>query len=218
MVVSMGCFSGCCGVVLADYPRGGSSWSIPLSDFVRCWTWSPESGPKRMFARCIRARTGSRSLIRMHSGHSQSRPWPFEAFGSEITRRVRTSSRLQSLPSRPCQVQVSFFGADGSLIGNATTVQLKAGESTSVPASQPSKLVRAVVSVGDVVDPAKLCALKTRVEIFDVQTGTTFVSVSGDSIGATADAVHQWAQALRAAHQKPRSPELVTTPIKCAHC
>ena len=51
----------------------------------------------------------------------------------------------------PCQVQVSFFGADGSLIGNATTVQLKPGESTSVPASHPSKLVRAVVSAGDVV-------------------------------------------------------------------
>src|SRR6187399_2084456 len=27
-----GCFSGCCGVVLADYPRGGSSRSIPLAD------------------------------------------------------------------------------------------------------------------------------------------------------------------------------------------
>jgi hypothetical protein len=32
MVVSMGCFSGCCGVVLADYLRGGSSRSIPLAD------------------------------------------------------------------------------------------------------------------------------------------------------------------------------------------
>jgi hypothetical protein len=63
----------------------------------------------------------------------------------------------------PCQVQVSFFGADGSHIGNAKTVQLKAGESASVPASQPSKLVRAVVSI-DVVDPAKLCALRTRME------------------------------------------------------
>ena len=38
----------------------------------------------------------------------------------------------------PCQVQVRFFGADGSLIGDATTVQLKAGESTSVSASNPS--------------------------------------------------------------------------------
>src|SRR5258708_31144474 len=84
----------------------------------------------------------------------------------------------------PCQVQVSFFDADGSLIGNATTVQLKAGESTSVPASNPSKLVRAVVSIGDVVDPAKVCALRTSVEIFDVQTDTTFVSVHGELIGS----------------------------------
>jgi hypothetical protein len=87
----------------------------------------------------------------------------------------------------PCPVQVSFFGADGSLIGNATTVQLKAGESTSVPASHPSKLVRAIVSIGDVVDPAKVCTLRTRVEIFDVQTGTTFVSVPAESIGSNSE-------------------------------
>jgi hypothetical protein len=31
-VVVMGCFSGCCGVVFADYPRGGSSRSIPLAE------------------------------------------------------------------------------------------------------------------------------------------------------------------------------------------
>jgi hypothetical protein len=88
----------------------------------------------------------------------------------------------------PCQVRVSFFGADGSLIGNATTVQLKAGESTSVPASKPSKLVRTIVSIGgDVVDPAKVCALRTSVEIFDVQTDTTFVSVPGESIGSNSE-------------------------------
>jgi len=81
----------------------------------------------------------------------------------------------------PCQVRVSFFGADGSLIGDATTVQLKAGESISVPAARPSKLVRATVSIGDVVDPAKVCALRTNLEIFDVQTGTTFVSVPAES-------------------------------------
>ena len=83
----------------------------------------------------------------------------------------------------PCQVQVSFFNADGSLIGIATTVQLKAGESTSVSASHPSKLVRAIVSIGDVADPETMCALRTSIEIFDVQTDTTFVSVPGDFIG-----------------------------------
>ena len=83
----------------------------------------------------------------------------------------------------PCPVQVSFFGADGSMIGKATTVQLKAGELTSVIASHPPKLVRAIVSIGDVVDPAKACTLRTSIEIFDVQTDTTFVSVPGDFIG-----------------------------------
>ena len=83
----------------------------------------------------------------------------------------------------PCQVQVSFIRADGSLLGNATRVQLKAGESTSVSASQPSKLVRAIVSVGDVVDSAKVCVLRTSVEIFDMQSGVTFVSVPGESTG-----------------------------------
>jgi hypothetical protein len=87
----------------------------------------------------------------------------------------------------PCPVRVSFFGADGSLIGDATKVQLKAGESTSVLASQPSQLVRATVSIGDVVDQAKVCELRTRVEIFDVQTDTTFVSVSGESIGGNSE-------------------------------
>ena len=32
VLVSMGCFSGCCESVLPDYPRGGSSRSIPLAD------------------------------------------------------------------------------------------------------------------------------------------------------------------------------------------
>ena len=90
-------------------------------------------------------------------------------------------------PLAPCQVQVSFFGADGSLIGKPTTAQLKAGELISVPASNPSKLVRAVVSISDAVDSAKVCALRTSVEVFDVQTGTTFVSVPGESIGGDSE-------------------------------
>ena len=78
----------------------------------------------------------------------------------------------------PCPVEVSFFGSDGAKIGNTTTVQLEAGASTSVPASNPSKLVR--VSVSAAVDAAKMCALRANVEIFDVQTDTTFVLVPGD--------------------------------------
>jgi hypothetical protein len=37
VVVSMGCFSGCCGIVFEDYPRGGSSRSIPLTDLALLW-------------------------------------------------------------------------------------------------------------------------------------------------------------------------------------
>jgi hypothetical protein len=87
----------------------------------------------------------------------------------------------------PCPVQVRFFRADGSMIGVATAVQLKPGESTSVPVSQPANLVRAVVSIDDVIDSAKICALRTSVEIFDKQTGTTFNSVA-ESIGASSGA------------------------------
>ena len=89
----------------------------------------------------------------------------------------------------PCQVQISFFGADGSLIGTATAVQLKAGQSTAVSVSQPSKLVRARVSISDVADPATVCALMTSVEVFDLQTGTTFVTVPGEQTPVTSDCV-----------------------------
>ena len=102
----------------------------------------------------------------------------------------------------PCQVQVSFFGADGSLIGDPITVQLKAGESTSVSATHPSKLVRAIVSIGDVVDPAKVCALRTSIEIFDLQTDTTFVTVPGNSIGSNSECGVSVAPVLGAARKK----------------
>jgi len=106
----------------------------------------------------------------------------------------------------PCQVQVSFFGADGSLIGKATTAQLKAGESISVPAQNPSKLLRAVVSIGDVVDPAKVCALRTSVEIFDVETGMTFVSVAGEFIGSNSECSVSTTSAIGAARKPVSGP------------
>src|SRR6202021_1399490 len=112
----------------------------------------------------------------------------------------------------PCQVQVRFFGADGSLIGEATTLQLKAGESTSVSVSNPSKLVRATVSIGDVVDSAKLCLLKTSVEVFDVQTGVTFVSIPGESIDGNAERDVSVSSVLRA-ERKYVSGQKNPTPV-----
>ncbi len=99
----------------------------------------------------------------------------------------------------PCQVRVSFFGADGSPVGDVARVELKAGESTSVPASRPSKLVRATVSIADnVADQVKACALRTRLEIFDLQTGITFVSVPGESAGSNSECVVSAAPGLGA--------------------
>lgn len=101
-----------------------------------------------------------------------------------ITKDQGLRAIVSNVGAAPCPVQVSFFGADGSLIGNATTVQLKAGESTSVSASQSVKLVRATVSVIDVDDPANTCALKASIETFDLQTDVTFVSIPGEPIGS----------------------------------
>src|SRR5882757_8020451 len=60
----------------------------------------------------------------------------------------------------PCQVQVSFFGADGSLIGNPPTVDLKVGDRPSVPVADPPLLGLGVVRNCDVVDLDKVCELK----------------------------------------------------------
>lgn len=98
-----------------------------------------------------------------------------------LTKDQSVRAIVSNVGTEPCPVQVSFFGADGSLIGKATTVQLKAGESTSVVASQPSKLVRASVSMID-VNPANACAFKTNVETFDLQTDATFASIAGKSV------------------------------------
>lgn len=110
-------------------------------------------------------------------------------------------ARTSATHLAPCQVQVSFFGADGSPIDSATTVQLNAGESTSVPASRPSKLVRATVSIGDVVDPANVCALRTSLEVFDVRTGTTFVTVPSEPVGSNSACSLSVAQPLGAARK-----------------
>jgi hypothetical protein len=83
-----------------------------------------------------------------------------------------------------CQVQVKFFGSDGTLADDVAALQLKPGESRSVTVSHPANLLRASVGVENDADVSKVCELKARVEVFDVQTGTTFVSMAADpSIG-----------------------------------
>ena len=82
--------------------------------------------------------------------------------------------------SIPCQVQVRFFGSDGPLQDEMTALQLKPGESRSVVVSHPANLMRASVGVENDGETFRACELKARVEVFDLQTGTTFVSVAAD--------------------------------------
>ena len=82
--------------------------------------------------------------------------------------------------STQCEVQVKFFGPDGSLEGEAAELQLKPGESRSVTVSHPQNLLRASVGVQSDTEVSTACQLKARVEVFDVQTGTTFVSLAAD--------------------------------------
>jgi hypothetical protein len=84
-------------------------------------------------------------------------------------------------------VHVKFFGSDGSQAGDVATLQLKPGESRSVTAPQLQHLLRASISTESDADAPKACDLKTRVEVFDLQTGTTFVSVAADSSGGRAE-------------------------------
>lgn len=83
----------------------------------------------------------------------------------------------------PCHVEVKFFGPDGSLAGDVAALQLKPGESRSVAVSHPLHLLRASVGVESDVEVSKACELRARVEVFDLQTGTTFVSVAPDPSG-----------------------------------
>ena len=100
----------------------------------------------------------------------------------QSARAIISNVSTQDAGSTPaaCQFQVRFFGPDGSLVGNAETVRLKPGESRSVTVSQVMQLLRASVSIDGDAEASKTCELKARLEVFDLQTGTTFVSVAPD--------------------------------------
>ena len=80
----------------------------------------------------------------------------------------------------PCAVMVSFFGADGSLIGGVQTSQLAPGASESVLADSAAGLVRVIVSLQN-SDAKKLCAVKGNVEVFDSHTGGTLFLLPGQN-------------------------------------
>lgn len=87
----------------------------------------------------------------------------------------------------PCQALVKFFGPDGSLVGEVARIQLRPGESRSIAVSHPLRLLRASVALESEVETPKACELKARVEVFDLQTGTTFVSVAAEPSGSRSE-------------------------------
>jgi hypothetical protein len=91
--------------------------------------------------------------------------------------------------SDPCPVEVRFVGADGALLGETRILQLDSGVSSSVSAVRPSSLVRAIVNIGEGSAAGKACAIRTSLEVFDAQTGTTFLSVPGESNVATRECI-----------------------------
>ena len=83
-----------------------------------------------------------------------------------------------------CPVLVRFFGADGKLVGQAQTVQLMPGQSSSVSAPLVAALTRAVVSIVDFTDPHRMCAVRTSLELFDAHSGNAIaVITAGRCIG-----------------------------------
>jgi hypothetical protein len=106
---------------------------------------------------------------------------------SQGARAIVSNVIVRDNVSDLCPVEVSFFDADGAGIGEVINVQLKSGQSASVSASHPVGLVRAIVSVDEGPDTATVCALRASLEVFDTQTGTTFVSISGESPGGNGE-------------------------------
>ena len=126
---------------------------------------------------------------------------------SQGARAIVSNVIVRDNVSDLCPVEVSFFDADGAGIGEVINVQLKSGQSASVSASHPVGLVRAIVSVDEGPDTATVCALRASLEVFDTQTGTTFVSISGESPGGNGECGASTVPTLATAPKNNRSRE-----------
>jgi hypothetical protein len=83
-----------------------------------------------------------------------------------------------------CHMQVTFFGSDGAVI-NKEEQALKPGASSSIVAKAPRGLLRATISIEAGVDASEPCDLIARLEIYDVHTGTTFISIAPDTVNSS---------------------------------
>jgi hypothetical protein len=94
---------------------------------------------------------------------------------------VSNVSASASDSNAACHVQVTFYGSDGSVI-NKEERRLKAGASAAIVAKAARALLRATVSIEADGDAAKHCDLMARLEISDLHTGTTFISMAPNPI------------------------------------
>jgi hypothetical protein len=88
-------------------------------------------------------------------------------------------------PNVACHMQVIFYGSDGAVI-NKEEQALKPGASISIVAKAPRGLLRATISIEAGVDASEPCDLIARLEIYDVHTGTTFISIAPDTVNSSA--------------------------------
>jgi hypothetical protein len=78
-------------------------------------------------------------------------------------------------------VEVTFYGSDGSVL-NKEAQRLKAGASASMVAKAARALLRATVSIETDGDASRQCDLIARLEVYDLHTGTTFISMAPNSV------------------------------------
>jgi hypothetical protein len=83
-----------------------------------------------------------------------------------------------------CHMHATFYGSDGAVINNEEQA-LKPGASTSIVAKAPRGLLRATISIEAGVDASEPCDLIARLEIYDVHTGTTFISIAPDTVNSS---------------------------------
>jgi hypothetical protein len=85
-----------------------------------------------------------------------------------------------------CHVQVTFYGASGAVI-NTEEQALKAGATASIAAKASRGLLRATISTEAAVDASKPCDLISRLEVYDLHTGTTFVSIAPNLVNSSVE-------------------------------
>jgi hypothetical protein len=85
-----------------------------------------------------------------------------------------------------CPVGVTFVDSDGSLTDREEQ-SLKPGASASIAAKGARNLVRARITIKTEIDAAQQCDLLTRLEIYDLHTGTTFISIAPNPVNSPAD-------------------------------